>query len=540
MISFQHKLPAMYTDGKQSGTYNNPELVMPGALTTTDPRLGEFLHQLHNIVADDRRLVFINGKKLGCSLNWIRDHVHQMKAFKHWEYDIRSFLDFILDTQREDGQFFELIKQMDDVHWQFVHPESRILYNEDNLALVRLEIEADIEYLMVEGALQVYRVTGDLVWLEKILPRLEKGIDYMTSHPDRWDAELGLCKRAFTIDTWDFAYGRPGNNRKIEADTPMSIHHGDNTGVYQAMRTLAWMNRLLGYEYKAMVWEDRADRLRENIMRHLWNGKFFTHMVHLNHSGADSREEERLSLSNAYALHRDLLTTDQCRSIIAEYINRRETTEAFAEWFSIDPPYPEFNGYKPGRYVNGAISPFTAGELAKGAFRNGYEAYGWDIITRFMDLMERDGSIYFLYDPQTEEPQGGGPSGWGAAALLSAVDEGLAGIEDMDTGYRKIRFSPRFPVTPYTELRYITGYEKTDITVDLRWILTAEGMHYRLTSPAQNVQCHLYIPAGKTVKAITAGGAEIRYTLTAVGESVYADFETAPDGVLDVEVYFMP
>ena len=110
----------------------------------------------------------------------------------------------------------------------------------------------------------------------------------------------------------------------------------------------------------------------------------------------------------------------------------------------------------------------------------------------------------------------------------------------MDTGYRKIRFSPRFPVTPYTELRYITGYEKTDITVDLRWILTAEGMHYRLTSPAQNVQCHLYIPAGKTVKAITAGGAEIRYTLTAVGESVYADFETAPDGVLDVEVYFMP
>jgi len=538
MIAFQHKLPAMHVNGKNNGTYNNWELVMPGLLTTTDARLGEFLHQLHNIVADDRRLVFIDGKKLVCSLNWIRDHVHQMKAFKHWEYDIRSFLDFIIKTQREDGQFFELIKQMDDGHWQFVHPESRILYNEDNLALVRLEIEADIEYLVVEGAMQVYRVTGNRIWLEDILPDLEKGIDYMTSHPDRWDPQYGLCKRAFTIDTWDFAYGKPGTNRKIEADTPMSIHHGDNTGVYQAMRQLAWMNRLLGYEYKALVLEDRAARLRENIMRHLWNGKHFIHMLHLNHNGADEKEEERLSLSNAYALNRGILTLEESRSIIEEYIHRRETTDAFAEWFSIDPPYPEFNGYKPGKYVNGAISPFTAGELAKGALNCGYEAYGWDIIRRFMELLERDGSIYFLYDPLTEEPQGGGPSGWGAAALLSAVDEALAGIEDMDTGYKKIRFSPRFPVTHYTELRYITGYEKTDVTVDLRWILTEEGMRYRLTSPAKTVDCHLYIPAGKTVKDICVNSTAMTYSISTIGESVYADFSADADGVLDIEVIF--
>ena len=538
MIPYQNKLPAMHVGGKNNGTYNNWELVMPGLLTTTDYRLGEFLHQLHNIIADDRRLVFIDGKKLACSLNWIRDHVHQMKAFKHWEYDIRSFLDFIIDTQREDGMFFELIKQLDDGHWQFVSPESRVIYNEDNLALVRLEIESDIEYLVVEGALQVFRVTGDTVWLEGILPKLEKGIDYMTSSPDRWDPDYGLCKRGFTIDTWDFAYGRPGTNRKIEEDTPMSLHHGDNTGVYEAMCILAWMNRRLGYAYKALVWEDRAARLRENIMRHLWNGKFFTHMVHLNHNGADDLEETRLSLSNSYALNRDILTPEESRSIIKEYIARRETTDAFAEWFSIDPPYPEFNGYKPGKYVNGAISPFTAGELAKGAFRCGYEAYGWDIITRCMELLERDGSIYFLYDPKTEEPQGGGPSGWGAAALLSAVDEGLAGIEDMDWGYKIIRFSPRFPVTHYRELRYITGYEKTDVTVDLRWIWAEDGMRYTLTSPAETVDAHIYIPEGKTVSGVTINGREQAYTLSAIGRSVYADFQTNASGILDMEILF--
>ena len=90
--------------------------------------------------------------------------------------------------------------------------------------------------------------------------------------------------------------------------------------------------------------------------------------------------------------------------------------------------------YKAGSYVNGAISPFTAGELAKGAFTNGREAYGWDIVKRMMEMVKRDGTIYFLYDPKTKAPQGGGPSAWGAAAMMSAVDEGLAGVVDAGTG----------------------------------------------------------------------------------------------------------
>ena len=95
MIEFKHPLPAMNIAGRHNGTYNNWELVLPGVLTTTDTRLGLFLHLLHNVVEDDRRLVFIDGKVLTCCINWIRDHVHDMKAFKHWEYDLKSFISFI-------------------------------------------------------------------------------------------------------------------------------------------------------------------------------------------------------------------------------------------------------------------------------------------------------------------------------------------------------------------------------------------------------------------------------------------------------------
>lgn len=538
MIEFEHKLPAMNIDGKHNGTYNNTELAIPGILTTEDSELGEFLHLLRSNIYEGRALVFADGRMMMCNKNWIRDHVHVMKGMKHFEYEIQNFLDFIIDTQREDGQFYELIKQLDDEHWKFVDEDCRVIYPEDNLALVRLELEADIEYLVVEGANYVYRIKGDDEWLKSVLPKLEKGIDYITSDPKRWDAEHGLVKRPFTIDTWDFTPDpRSPHDRRIHEDEPMSIMHGDNSGVYQAMNQLAWFRRRLGDEAKAQAWEKRAETLRENMFRYLWNGTFFIHQLHLNHEGIDDKEAQRLSLSNGYDMNRGVTTCEQAGSIIREYMRRRETTDKFAEWFSIDPAYEEFQHNKDGNYVNGAISPFTAGEL-KAAFCNGYEEYGWDIISRFIKLAQRDGDVYFLYYPDSTPQADGGPSTWGAAALMSAVDEGLAGIVDQDVGYRVISFAPRFPVTHYNELRYFTGYEQTGAVVDVKYILTAAGMRYDVTSPAHTLNAHILLPKGKACAKVLVDGREQEFVCRKVADSSYVDFTTSAESRVSMEVLF--
>lgn len=543
MIEFRFPLPSCNIDGRHNGIYNNEEMGYPCILTTLDRRLGQMIDRLRLSIIDDRRLVFIDGRVLMCSKNWIRDHVHEMKGFCHWEYDMTSFLNYILDTQRDDGCYYELIKQLDDYHWQYVNEDCRIIFPEDNLALVRLEIEADIEYLVVEGAMDCYRVTGDIDWLKKYLPRLEKGIEYITSSPKRWDEAHGLVKRALTIDTWDFAYREPGTNRRISDGMPMGIMHGDNSGVYQAMNQLAYFNRLLGNTEKAVEWEKRAEQIRTAMFRYLWNGKFFIHTLYLG-DGIDDKESERLSLSNTYDMNRGVTNAEQSRSIIEEYMARRKTTQAFAEWFSIDPPYePSFlmgNGqsYAPGKYVNGAISPFTAGELALAAFNNGYEAYGWDIIKRFEEMTERDGTIYFLYSPHDGTRQGGGPSAWGAAALLNAIDCGLAGIVNTGVSYDSIAFSPRFPVTEYDELRYITGYELTHATVDVRYIRTDRGMRYQIKSPARTVNAHILLPHGKQATAVKIDENDCGFTVSQIGDSVYADFSVTAAPCLNIEVLF--
>ena len=543
-VAFTQALPRMREarTGKTCGRFNNKDLAMPGVLTTGDPTWGDFLHLLRNTINGERSLVFVDGRKMMVNKNWIRDHVHVLKAMRHWEYDYAGYVDFTLRHQRADGCILELVKQADDRHWRYAAPESRKFFPDDNLAMCRLDIEADVEYLLVEGATYCYRISGDDAWLARALPRLEKAIDYVTSDPQRWDARHGLVKRGYTIDTWDFTY-EPASvtNRTLTAATPQAIMHGDNSGVYQAMAQLAWLNGRLGRTAKAAAWRARADALRAAMYRHLWNGRFFFHQLPLNVPPVDAHERERLSLSAAYDMNRGLMPVADCRRTIEEFRRRRRTTDCFAEWFTVDPPYDfTFARHPRGDYVNGGVCLFTAGELAKAALENGYEAYGWDILVRVKEMAARDGTLYFLYDRTTATSINAalGPSAWGAASVLSAFDEALAGVRDVGVRYDAIRFSPRWPVTGLDEVRYFTGYEAADAIVDVRYVRRANGLRYLVRAPAKALAAHILLPSGAAAREVWLNGAPRAFETTAVGDSRYVDFETEGTGTYDIEILF--
>lgn len=537
-----HKLPSMRCNGISNGNYNNPEISFPAMLTTEDSKMGLFIKGLRDIITNNRRMLLINGKAIVCNHNWIRDQAFIMQGFKHWEYDLHTYLDFIIENQHEKGFYYELVKQLDDPHWTYVDEECYRLFPEDNVALVRLELEADVEYLTVYTAWQVYQVEGDLQYIAEILPSLEKSIEYMTSDEKRWDPEHGLVKRPFTIDTWDFTPEHSSQtDRRVHLDR-MSIMHGDNSGVYAAMNILATFNRKLGNEEKAVAWENRAEALKQNIMKHLWNGNFFIHQLHLNHPGIDNLESQRLSLSNSYDINRGLTTMEESRKIIEEYMSRRETTDAFAEWFSIDPPYsPSFMRYQPGKYVNGSISPFTAGALALAAFNNGYEAYGYDILCRLQQIFENTGSIRFLYSRQDHlhGEDTSGPSAWGAGDILRAIDEGFAGLVDLDCQYRILGFSPKFPVSPHKQIRYVTGYEKCGVLVDVRYQRSEEGILYQLNTPSEEIHAHILLPENAAVSQVLINGQAIDPVLNQIYDSTYLDFihRKAPDQPVKIEIF---
>lgn len=448
---------------------------------------------------------------------WLRDHVYQSKGFKFFDADMTSALDYFRGTQRADGSFDDYL----------FHTGATAVYTD------QIEIEADREYLFVEGVYTAWQATGDDAWLRSNIPAMERGMESLWSDPRRWDPDLGLIKRAFTIDTWDFEQGSTDKavRRTIDNKTRWGIMHGDNTGAYHAARVLASIERYFGRNDVAGTWDTRATDLAINLNKVAWNGSFYTHQVHLtpvDPTGVD--ESKQLSLSNAYALSRGTLSHEQAVAVIKSYQARRAENgpRDFAEWYSIDPDF--LYGFStPGEYVNGGIMPLVGGELALGAFNNGFESYGVDILRRYNALLNAGKGSYLWYHldgtPGISNDETLSTDGWGSSAMLNAMTEGLAGVVDGSKQYKDVTLSPRWATTDRKEVTVALHYPATgayfsynlrfnsDNTISLAW-------GGRLTAA---VRLHLMLPIGFAPKQLLLNGAPLAYTITNVEGSTYLD-----------------
>ncbi len=491
----------------------------------------KFLEKLKEIVQKDSRVFVVRGRNVRMNPTWLRDHIHEMKGYKYWEEDVTSGLDEFLSRQAGEGFFYEMLTTTKDPHTTFSGPRFAEFDRPDGLAFVRLQMEADIEYLMVEGVHTAWQATGDDEWMRKRLEALEKGLEHCMTDQTRWSEKHGLVKRTFSIDTWDFTFFHHPDRRSIEPGMTMSIMHGDNSGMYDACMRLAKMWRHLKNEEKAASWEEKAKGFKERTNKVCWNGKFYTHQVMLEwpiYLG-DVPETEILSLSNTYDMNRGIADHPQCVSIIREYMERRKKSNAFAEWFTIDPPYPRGCVHPAGKYINGGISIFVAGELAKAAFRHGFEDYAIDILKRVKAICEpASGGLDFFYT-RDGKPQGGGPAGWGAAAVASAMMEGLAGIEDASKLYRKVALSPRWIALGVEEVEAAAIYPASTTAFRYRFRHDAGRKEITLSweGAADGLMIHLLLPKATQAKEVFVGAKAVAFENSLVESSPYVDLELA-------------
>ena len=514
--------------------------------------IDELCPRIESFFRNDRVAYFIDGKIVqgyrcpdGYGPLWLRDHVHEMKAFKYWETDMTSALDYFAETQGGNGRIWDCYD------WRpGRYKEGDRHYDEKNRIMhSRCSCESDVEYHMVDGVHMAWQATGDDAWMEANLPCLEKGIRFITSDPNRWDPEHQLIKRQFTIDTWDFVY--QGMTDK------MCIMHGDNSGYYKAFRLMAEMHRFCGDDKRADHWRAEAEAIRERTNKLCWNGKFYTHQVHLDPVDVPGVDEDRiLSLSNTYDINRGLASHEQAVSIIREYQERREETagEYFAEWFSIHPPIPNFQdsaswSKEPGNYVNGGVMPVVGGELTRACFEHGFEDYGVDILRRYSDLIKRDNGSFLWYHPDGEwgisPPQSRSlhelilrTDGWGSGAFVYATVEGLVGIEDRRKRFENISLSPRWVAADVDNADVEVSYPAGNARVGYTFMHLPDKKHIQIAynGDPQSVNLHLLLPEGTEPVTVRDNGNELQWEKKMVESSVYVDADVeGPDRTVSVE-----
>jgi hypothetical protein len=439
---------------------------------------GTILNDLKKSLYENGRVkkVTLDGKERLMFVEWVRDHIHTMKAYKYWEKDMASYIDFFMGRQTPKGMYFDYWdsykdKNVGQLFFTNCFPNEFYFVDVNNQNFFfRMPIEADLEYLLVEGVYTNWQTTGDETFLIQWLPTLVKGMKYEMSDPLRWSSKNLLVKRPYSIDTWDFT-SEPDSLKSVDRllyhignlpETPKGIMHGDNSGMFQACKQLAVLYGAIDQPNAAREWDLQGDVFRQRLNSLCWNGKFYAHFIpeepvpsHIKTDPVNS-----IGLSNTYSMNRGAPTREMSASIIQTYqeIGEKTKHESMAPWFGIYPSiHPHFGKYAVGEYMNGAVLPLVGGELCKAAFQNGFETYAVEQLKVAEQILSKNnrklpGCVNGDGTAQKEAI----PDEWGEAAFVSALVEGLAGVVDKNILFREVEISPRW---------YFAGVEKTSVTV---------------------------------------------------------------------------
>jgi hypothetical protein len=407
----------------------------------------------------------------------------------------------------------------------------------------RVGLESDVEYILVLGVWQTWRVTGDHGWMQRALPRLEKALAYVRSDAKHWDAKHRLVKRQHSCDTWDFdidGASDAGTSRHV-------IALCDQTGYYQAFQAMAEMHRAAGDAARAAYWDNEARAYRQRAVELLWDGVKFQHHVHLDdisHDGFDERQQ--LAMSNTWAMTRGLASPDQAEKILDEYRRRHETTGDKYPWWSLQPGYPDYLGYwkdafrKQGGYANGGLMPWVGGELCRAAFGFGREKWGVELLRQYARHLRETGGAQVWYWPDgtpgfrtTNEVR---YAGWGMAQWVEALMEGLAGVRLLAPRMEEVSVAPRWPAAGVRQARVTMHLAASDAFFSYIWRHEPGAIWVEYAGSGKPAEFRILLPEGFTVRDVELDGARTTYRMAQAGGSRYVIVEGLRPGYGQVRV----
>jgi hypothetical protein len=380
-----------------------------------------------------------NGKKYRFFVEWVLDNNNTMKGMQYFSPDGAGLVDLLRENQQPNGMIWSFVRKGDDDYhyYETVYSDIHFFKKDKDAWFVRQPVENHVEYNYVNMMYQHWKASGNNDWMKNNLECAMRALDYCVTDTVRWSRRFQLLKRPYCIDSWDFQvddkytpYAPVSPTMLIvPGKTKFGIFFGDNTGYYEACNQLSEMLLYAGMKEKSSVYSKRAAEILERLNKLSWNGRFYTHFIDDDPSvkrdlGVD--EKTQIAQGNMYSINRGL-THETDVAIINTYLDLQKHLPAGSpgEWYAIYPPFEkgfEHHNQK-WQYMNGGVAGHAAGELARGAYENGYEDYGSDILKKLYKLGKDNGNrIWFAYTGSIPPPP--------PAPHYKSID--LSGLANMD------------------------------------------------------------------------------------------------------------
>jgi len=433
-------------------------------------------------------------------------------AVRYFLDDLKPMLDVLFDHQWPSGKLPDHIYSDENPGWE-------------NKSRIR-SMMADLETGAVSTVYKSWVAHGDNEWVKKLLPKMEAGLEFLTTDPQMFDTKIGLIKRPHTMDEWDYQLG--DNSCFINENSKFVVMQGDTSSMFEACTLMAEMYEATGNPKRASYWRHQRKYYYEKGNQVFWDGTKYRHHVHIDSlDHGDFNEDEQLTMSNTWAITRGFADHQKAVAILNEYLRRWKKSGDRFPWWTLDPGYPTEKLFPQNVYANGGLFPWVGGELCRAAFEHGMEDLGYTLLLDFYSVIKRDhGAVFTWYDRQgnpglTSLDQTNYDS-WGMQPWTQAVIEGLAGVRSEGKLFETVTCCPRWPAAKTSNATTIAHFPASDAYFAYHYQATDKQIEIEYTGTGKKVHFRVLLPAWKDSITVTLDGQPISFERETIENSSYA------------------
>jgi hypothetical protein len=130
------------------------------------------------------------------------------------------------------------------------------------------------------------------------------------------------------------------------------------------------------------------------------------------------------------------------------------------------------------------------------------------------------------------------PDNWGAAAVMYALTEGLAGVVDSGVAFDKAHVCPRWAVRGETSATVVVHYPASGGYVAYEYNQNDDGIRLRLTGSMEECRVELPLPGQKRPLSVTVNDKSVDFAVEQPGEWAYVVLDLAFSGLAEVRISF--
>jgi len=209
-----------------------------------------------------------------------------------------------------------------------------------------------------------------------------------------------------------------------------------------------------------------------------------------------------------------------------EQTNGQDYPASKKAWRSFNHPYYF------ALYAYGMNNPHPDKQISKIRFERARTRQFWNILG--VTLCDKE--VFFMPSIVSH----GIPDNWGAAAVVYALVEGLAGIKDTGVAYDEVLLSPRWEAAGVKKVKTTAKYEASGgyLSYDYQYHPGNNELNINYTGNGGKYRIRILMPENKQPSAVTLNATPLHFNISRVENSVYLSFDHEGTGIYKLNIKF--